>query len=349
MRKAKIAALIIGGVSTCIFGGTFGLIATSPIVKSVAPNNDVQNIYEVQSEELANVAAVTSIRTTPRTTTSKITYTAAVSTVTTSGMNGSSALKELPPIGVPLKGAMAKPNKDNKTEGTTVPSTTAALTVTSTGTSAATTVTTTSTVATTATTVTTTPAAATTVTTTTTAAPTTTVTTPIVTEITTTTVATTTIATTTEAPTYTEPVTEAPTDAPVVEEIVPPADSTETVTPEVPEESVSLPITDEEYIILCNAVAHEAGCNWISTYDKALVVEVIMNRVESPLYPNTILGVLTQPYQFTGSSSYVYLGTYSHHVTQDVKDAVNLYFTETESFGHGYFGFYGDGYQNYFY
>ncbi len=344
MRKAKIAALIIGGVSTCIFGGTFGVIATSPIVKSVTPNNDVQNIYEVQSEELANVAAVTSIRTTPRTTTSKISYTAATSTVTTSGMNGSSALKELPSISVSFNSAMAKPNKDNKTEGTTKPSTTSA-TVTTTETAA----TTTTKVSAITTAATTTPTTATTVTTTTTAVPTTTVTTPIVTEITTTTVVTTTIATTTEAPTYTEPVTEAPTDAPVVEEIVPPADSTETVTPEVPEESVSLPITDEEYIILCNAVAHEAGCNWISTYDKALVVEVIMNRVESPLYPNTILGVLTQPYQFTGSSSYVYLGTYSHHVTQDVKDAVNLYFTETESFGHGYFGFYGDGYQNYFY
>lgn len=344
MRKAKIAALIIGGVSTCIFGGTFGVIATSPIVKSVTPNNDVQNIYEVQSEELANVAAVTSIRTTPRTTTSKISYTAVTSTVTTSGMNGSSALKELPSISVSFNSAMAKPNKDNKTEGTTKPSTTSA-TVTTTETAA----TTTTKVSAITTAATTTPTTATTVTTTTTAVPTTTVTTPIVTEITTTTVVTTTIATTTEAPTYTEPVTEAPTDAPVVEEIVPPADSTETVTPEVPEESVSLPITDEEYIILCNAVAHEAGCNWISTYDKALVVEVIMNRVESPLYPNTILGVLTQPYQFTGSSSYVYLGTYSHHVTQDVKDAVNLYFTETESFGHGYFGFYGDGYQNYFY
>ena len=290
MRKAKIAALIIGGVSTCIFGGTFGVIATSPIVKSVTPNNDVQNIYEVQSEELANVAAVTSIRTTPRTTTSKISYTAAASTVTTSGMNGSSALKELPSISVSFNSAMAKPNKDNKTEGTAKPSTTVA-TVTTTEAAAPTT----------------TPTTATTVTTTTTAVPTTTVTPPIVTEITTTTVVTTTIATTTEAPTYTEPVTEAPTDAPAVEEIVPPADSTETVTPEVPEESVSLPITDEEYIILCNAVAHEAGCNWISTYDKALVVEVIMNRVESPLYPNTILGVLTQPYQFTGSSSYVYL------------------------------------------
>ena len=74
-----------------------------------------------------------------------------------------------------------------------------------------------------------------------------------------------------------------------------------------------------------------------------------MNRVESSMFPNSILGVLTQPYQFTGSSSYVYLGDYSRHVTQDVKDAVTLYFTEKESFGHGYFYFYGDGYNNYFY
>ncbi len=340
MRKAKVAALVIGGVSACIFGGTFGVIATSPIVKSVTPNDDVQNIYEVQSEELANVAAVTSIRTTPRTTTSKNTYTVTTSTVTTSGMNGSSALKELPSISVSFNGAMAKPNyKENKNEGTTQPSTQAP-------TSAPVTTTVTSTIATTTVT---TAAAVTTTTTTTTAATTTlatTVTTPIVTEI------ITTVATEapTEAPTYTEPVTEAPTDAPVTEEIVPPTESTETVTPEVPEDSeVSLPITDEEFIILCNAVAHEAGCNWISTYDKALVVEVIMNRVESTLFPNTILGVLTQPYQFTGASSYVYLGDFSKHVTQDVKDAVMLYFTEKESFGHGYFYFHGDGYRNYFY
>ncbi len=342
MRKAKVAALIIGGVSTCIFGGTFGVIATSPIVKSVTPNNDVQNIYEVQSEELANVAAVTSIRTTPRTTTSKNTYTVTTGTVTTTGMNGSSARKDLPTISVSFNGAMAKPNyKEDKTEGTTQPSTqvpTKAPVTTVTSAIATTTVTTTTAAPTTATTTIATAAATTTLTTT--------VTTPVVTEI------ITTVATeaTTEAPTYTEPVTEAPTDAPVIEETVPPTDSVETITPEVPEDVMeSLPITDEEYIILCNAVAHEAGCNWISTYDKALVVEVIMNRVESNLYPNTILGVLTQPYQFTGSSSYVYLGDYSKHVTQDVKDAVTLYFTDKESFGHGYFGFYGDGYRNYFY
>ena len=111
----------------------------------------------------------------------------------------------------------------------------------------------------------------------------------------------------------------------------------------------ALPITDEEYIILCNAVAHEAGCNWINEYDKAKVVEVIMNRVYSPLYPNTVLEVLTQPYQFSGSSAYVYLGDFSSYVTQSVKDAVSLYFNEPESFTEGYFGFYGDGFRNYFY
>lgn len=114
-------------------------------------------------------------------------------------------------------------------------------------------------------------------------------------------------------------------------------------------EAGMLPITDEEFIILCNAVAHEAGCYWINEYDKAKVVEVIMNRVYSPLYPNTIYGVLTQPYQFSGSYAYVDLGTYSGSVTESVKEAVRLYFNEPESFTEGYYSFYGDGYRNYFY
>ena len=73
-----------------------------------------------------------------------------------------------------------------------------------------------------------------------------------------------------------------------------------------------------------------------------------MNRVASPLYPNTIYGVLTQPYQFSGSGGYVNLGTYSGNVTEAVKEAVMLYFTEPDSFTQGYFSFYGDGIRNYF-
>jgi len=113
-------------------------------------------------------------------------------------------------------------------------------------------------------------------------------------------------------------------------------------------EESGLPISDQDFILLCNAVANEAGSNWIGNYDKAYVVEVIMNRVNSSLFPNSVYDVLTQRYQFSGASRYVNLGTYSSYVTQSVKDAVTLYFTEPESFTQGYLYFYGDGRRNYF-
>lgn len=109
-----------------------------------------------------------------------------------------------------------------------------------------------------------------------------------------------------------------------------------------------LPISESDFILLCNVVGHEAGSNWISEYDKACVVEVIMNRVNSSLYPNSIIGVLSQPYQFADYQSYSYLGTYSGYVTESVKNAVRLYFSNTEQFSHGYLSFWGDGTRNYF-
>ena len=66
-------------------------------------------------------------------------------------------------------------------------------------------------------------------------------------------------------------------------------------------------LTDYEYIMLCNAVAYEAGSDWIPTSEKAKVAEVIMNRVKSPDFPNTIYDVLTQEGQFVGVWSYVTL------------------------------------------
>ena len=118
---------------------------------------------------------------------------------------------------------------------------------------------------------------------------------------------------------------------------------------ETPQESApSIPLSQSEYIALCNAVAHEAGCNWISTRDKANVVEVIMNRVYSSLFPNSVIEVLTQQNQFTGAEGYAYLGYLTSDVSQDVLDAVDLYFSNPESFNEGYLYFYGDGYQNHF-
>lgn len=159
----------------------------------------------------------------------------------------------------------------------------------------------------------------------------------------TTTVTTTAVTTTTAA----APVTEAP--VATTETYVEPA-MEPVVNVEVSEgNDDSLPITDREYILLCNAVAHEAGSDWISEYNKALVVEVIMNRVNASAYPNSIYGVLTQPYQFSGAWGYVDLTTYSSKVTQSVKNAVTLYFSEPDSFTQGYYSFRGNGRENYFF
>lgn len=106
-------------------------------------------------------------------------------------------------------------------------------------------------------------------------------------------------------------------------------------------------ISDLEYIMLCNCVAYEAGSDWIATYDKAKVVEVIMNRVESPDFPNTIYEVLTEEGQFSGVYNYIYLTEYSHRVTEDVIVAVNMFFDENYC-NNGYLFFSGDGNQNYF-
>lgn len=106
-------------------------------------------------------------------------------------------------------------------------------------------------------------------------------------------------------------------------------------------------LIDYEYIMLCNAVAYEAGSDWIPTAEKAKVAEVIMNRVNSSDFPNTIYDVLTQEGQFVGVWEYVTLTDYSYKVTEDVKSAVNMAL-ESDYINHGYLFFEGDGTQNYF-
>ena len=106
-------------------------------------------------------------------------------------------------------------------------------------------------------------------------------------------------------------------------------------------------LTDYEYIMLCNAVAYEAGSDWIPTSEKAKVAEVIMNRVTSSDFPDTIYDVLTQEGQFVGVWNYVTLTDYSYKVTEDVKSAVNMAL-ESGYTNHGYLFFEGDGTQNYF-
>lgn len=138
--------------------------------------------------------------------------------------------------------------------------------------------------------------------------------------------------TNTTATTYTEPVT-----VPETEPVLPAEESGRAVS-----------VTEREYIMLCNVVGHEYGSDFVPVEEKALVAEVIMNRVNSPLFPNTIYEVLTQPNQFTGLEYLIEMETFSYYVTPSVREAVDLYLAHPEQFNHGYLFFNGDGTRNYF-
>ena len=118
--------------------------------------------------------------------------------------------------------------------------------------------------------------------------------------------------------------------------------------PPAPQGSLAY-ITDDERIMLCNVVAGEYGSDWVSLYDKACVVAVVMNRYNDGGWQgagraNTISNVLTAPGQFVG---YYAANGYNSLVTQSCIDAVEYYFNHQGDFPH-YLSFYGDGRANYF-
>lgn len=105
----------------------------------------------------------------------------------------------------------------------------------------------------------------------------------------------------------------------------------------------------ESYYTLCNCVAHEAGWHYIDTYHKALVVEVIYNRVNrSGLSVHDVVG---SPNQFEGSGTYINITDgYSREVNDDVISAVAFYCSWPEIFDEGYYYFTGNhpDHQNHF-
>lgn len=108
-------------------------------------------------------------------------------------------------------------------------------------------------------------------------------------------------------------------------------------------------ITDVERIMLCNVVGGEYGSDWVSLYDKACVVAVVMNRYydggwQGAGRDNTISNILSAPGQFDGYYANI---TYNSNVTQSCKDAVEYYFENQSIFPH-YISFWGDGTYNHF-
>jgi hypothetical protein len=108
-------------------------------------------------------------------------------------------------------------------------------------------------------------------------------------------------------------------------------------------------ITEEERIFLCNTVGTEWGSDWVSLYDKAMVVDTVMTRVEEGCWTNglesTVYNVLTAPNQYNPWYAEPVL---HDNVTQSCIDAVEYYFQHRDEFPH-YTSFYGDGVENHFY
>lgn len=108
-------------------------------------------------------------------------------------------------------------------------------------------------------------------------------------------------------------------------------------------------ITEEERIFLCNTVGTEYGADWVSLYDKALVVDTVMTRVDQGCWTNglesNVYNVLTAPNQY---NPWYAEGYYHDCVTQSCIDAVEYYFQHRDEFPH-YTSFYGDGVENHFY
>ena len=61
--------------------------------------------------------------------------------------------------------------------------------------------------------------------------------------------------------------------------------------------------TFEDLMLLSKIIYAEAGSEWLSDEWKMCVGEVVLNRVASPEFPNTIKEVLEQPGQYYGSNS----------------------------------------------
>lgn len=59
----------------------------------------------------------------------------------------------------------------------------------------------------------------------------------------------------------------------------------------------------EELWLLSKIIYAEAGCAWLSMDWKMSVGEVVLNRIASPEFPNTMREVLEQPGQYYGKNS----------------------------------------------
>lgn len=124
------------------------------------------------------------------------------------------------------------------------------------------------------------------------------------------------------------------------EEIIP---TEEVFVEEVPS---TLPLSEQDYILIANVVSHEAGSSWISTYERAQIVAAIMNRVADSRFPDTVDGVVHQPGQMF-DVPYERID-YSGIGYEPIDEAIALYFSSPSDYD-SINCWCGNGTNNYFY
>lgn len=80
-----------------------------------------------------------------------------------------------------------------------------------------------------------------------------------------------------------------------VQTVEPTAEPTKPVATPAP---TPCPYTDQDLEMLAMVIYQEAGGDACSDETRRMVGEVVLNRVADPRFPDTLYGVLTQPYQY---------------------------------------------------
>lgn len=112
------------------------------------------------------------------------------------------------------------------------------------------------------------------------------------------------------------------------------------------EVSGDLPISEQDYILICNVVSHEAGSSWIGDWERSMIVSSIMNRVYDSRFPSTVDGVVHQAGQMFDVP--YYRVDYSGIGYEPIDRAVQAYFDDPTAYGSTN-SWYGNGTNNTFY
>lgn len=114
--------------------------------------------------------------------------------------------------------------------------------------------------------------------------------------------------------------------------------------PEPESEPEPEPVISDEAVYIAKTVWGEArGC---SREEQEQVIWCILNRVDDPRFPNDVIGVVTQPYQFHGYSAEFPVEQALYDLAVDVLDRWKN--GGERNLGPEYLYFSGDGVHNYF-